>query len=140
MITLALLGRTTTSSAGTAWMPASSSCVDGLSVGPPSSTWAPSDSYSRAIPGPETTASTPVRAAREWPLRQAGLALGDLRAHVGHVQARDLAGAGEDRDRRLRVVGVDVDLQRVRVADDEHRVAELLQRADSGAGVELARR
>ena len=61
---------------------------------------------------------------------QAGVALGDLRAHVGDVEARDLAGAGEDRDRRLGVVGVDVDLQRRAVADDEHGVAQRLERAD----------
>src|SRR3954470_23677305 len=60
--TFGLFGRTTTCSAGTAWMPASSSCVEGLSVGPPSSTCAPNDSNSAPRPGPETTASAPDRA------------------------------------------------------------------------------
>ena len=41
MKTFELLGSTTTSSAGTAWMPASRSYVDGLSVAPPSSVWTP---------------------------------------------------------------------------------------------------
>ena len=47
--------------------------------------------------------------------------------HVGDVEPRDLAGAGEDRHRLLGVVGVDVDLERVRVADDEDGVAERLE-------------
>ena len=68
---------------------------------------------------------------------QAGIALGDLRVHVGDVEARHLARAGEHADRRLRIVGVDVDLQRRAIADDEHRVAELLQRADVVARVEV---
>ena len=44
MKTFALFGSTTTSSAGTAWMPASRSYVDGLRVAPPSSVWTPSSS------------------------------------------------------------------------------------------------
>ena len=66
-----------------------------------------------------------ARAGRVAVGGQAGVALGDLRAHVGHVEVRHLAGAGEDRDRRLGVVGVDVDLQRRAIADDEHGVAQL---------------
>ena len=58
---------------------------------------------------------------------EARLALDDLGVHVGDVQARDLAGAVEDQRRLLGVVGVDVDLQRRVVADDEDRVADLLQ-------------
>ena len=50
--------------------------------------------------------------------------------HVGDVEARDLADAVEERGRALRLVGVDVDLERVRVADDEHRVAEPLEPRD----------
>ena len=65
---------------------------------------------------------------------QAGVALGDLRAHVGDVEARHLADAGEDRDRRLGIVGVDVDLQRRAIADDEDGVAQRLQ------GAHVARR
>ena len=48
--------------------------------------------------------------------------------HVGDVEMGDLAGAGEHGGRLLGLVGVDVHLQRGRVADDEHRVAERLQR------------
>ena len=56
-----------------------------------------------------------------------GAPLGDLLAHVGDVEVGHLAGVLEEGDRGLGVVGVDVDLQRHLVADDEHRVAEALQ-------------
>ena len=68
--------------------------------------------------------------------QQALGALGDLRAHVGDVELRDLARVPEQRHRVLRLVGVDVDLQRHLVADDEDRVAELLQERDEGAALE----
>ena len=51
-------------------------------------------------------------------------ALLDLLVHVGDVEAGDRADAVEQRGRPLGLVGVDVDLQRVRVADDEHGVAD----------------
>ena len=57
----------------------------------------------------------------------------DLLAHVGDVEVGDDAGVGEQRGGRVGVVGVDVDLERGLVADDEHRVAELLQRGDEAA-------
>ena len=56
-----------------------------------------------------------------------GAALGDLLAHVGDVEVGHLAGVLEEGDRGLGVVGVDVDLERRLVADDQHRVAEPLQ-------------
>jgi hypothetical protein len=58
MITFGEFGSTTTSSAGTSWIPASSSYVDGFSVLPPSSTTAPTPSNSSLTPEPATTAST----------------------------------------------------------------------------------
>ncbi len=61
------------------------------------------------------------------PRREPGVALGHLLAHVGDVEVGDRAGALEQGHRRLRRVGVDVDLQRRLVADDEDRVAEALQ-------------
>ena len=45
-------------------------------------------------------------------LAQARVALGDLQAHVGDVEVRDLAGVGEHGGRALGLVGVQVDLQR----------------------------
>jgi hypothetical protein len=47
--------------------------------------------------------------------------------HVGDVQPRDLARTVEDQRRLLGVVGVDVDLQRRVVTDDQDRVADHLQ-------------
>ena len=72
--------------------------------------------------------------------RQALRALLDLGMHVRDVQARDLAGGGEDRGRPLGLVGVDVDLERRCVADHEHAVADLLQRADERVRVEVVAR
>ncbi len=66
---------------------------------------------------------------------EATVALGHLRAHVGDVQVRDLAGVGEHGRGALGRVGVHVDLQRARVADDEHRVAERFERRDEAAGL-----
>ena len=60
--------------------------------------------------------------------------LGDLLAHVGDVEVGDLAGPLEEGHRGLGLVGVDVDLERRLVADDEDRVAEALE-----AGQEVAR-
>ena len=59
-------------------------------------------------------------------------ALRDLLVHVGDVEARDRAGAGEEGGRALGLVGVDVDLERALVADDEHGVADRLERGDPG--------
>ena len=121
-------------------MPASSSWVDGLSVGPPSSTWAPSDANSVAQPGPGDDGErrrTGAAGAAGLGV-EAGGALGDLGAHVGDVEVRDRARAREDGDRALGVVGVDVDLQRRAVADDEDPVADRLERADEGLRLEAA--
>ena len=48
----------------------------------------------------------------------------------------DVAGAGEQRLRGVGVVGVDVDLERRLVADDEDRVADRLEPADEGVALE----
>ena len=61
------------------------------------------------------------------PAVEPGAALGDLLAHVGDVEVGHLAGALEEGDRGLGLVGVDVDLERHLVADDQHRVAEPLE-------------
>ena len=68
------------------------------------------------------------------PGAEPGAALGDLLAHVGDVEVRHLARPLEERDRRLGLVGVDVDLEGRFVADDEDRVAEPLE-----PGQEVAR-
>ena len=60
-------------------------------------------------------------------LAHAGGALLDLLVHVGDVEPRDLADVVEQAGRALGLVGVDVDLQRGGVADDEHGVAESLE-------------
>ena len=88
-----------------------------------------------AAPPPPTTATTPVRAGA-----RRALAGGDLLAHVGDVEPLHVAGVLEHGDGHLGLVGVDVDLQRRLVADDQHRVAELLEPRDEGARVEALRR
>ena len=57
-ITFGLFGSTTTSAPGAAWMPASSSYVDGFIVEPPSTTSTPSSRNSRFTPSPLATATT----------------------------------------------------------------------------------
>ena len=61
------------------------------------------------------------------PRLQPGAPFGHLLAHVRHVEVGDLAGVLEEGDGRLRLVGVDVDLERHLVADHQHRVAQPLQ-------------
>ena len=78
-----------------------------------------------------TTATAAQRAAGE----PRG-ALGDLLAHVGDVEVADVADPFEQRHRRLGLVGMDVDLERGLVADDQYRVAEGLEVGDVGAAVE----
>ena len=87
------------------------------------------------MPSPLTTARAPHSVVGRG--RQALVALGDLDAHVGHVEMGDDAVVGEHRGGGVGIVGVDVDLERGRVADDEHRVAEPLERGDEGALLEL---
>ena len=130
-----LLGSTTTSSAGTAWMPASDlvgrrvqrrAAVEHVAA--ERAEQSPPCRRRRRPPARRSTARAlaAARAAAEPPVR----ALGDLLVHVGDVEPRDLAGAVEERRRPLGLVGVDVDLQRPCVADDEDRVAERLERVD----------
>ena len=101
---------------------------------PPSSATAPRLSNSSLMPEPVMTASTPQRLDR---LGQALAALGDLLGHVRDVEVRDLADLGEQRGHPLRLVGVQMDLQRVAVADDEHRVAEPLERVVPARRIEV---
>ena len=116
--------------------------MEGFSVGPPSIVRTPSSPYIRASPAPLTTARAPQRAreprCRHSEVRPAVVAagalalvaLGHLLVHVGDVEVRNLSVAREHRGRALGLVGVHVHLQRARVADDQHRVAERLQRRD----------
>ena len=60
----------------------------------------------------------------------------DLLAHVSHVEPLHVAGLLEHGDRHLRLVGVDMDLQRRLVADHEDGVADLLEPRDERPGVE----
>ena len=99
---------------------------------------APRRAPSAARPGGAAAARAAAAAVAGRRLAEARVALGDLHAHVGDVQARDLAGAVEHRRRVLGLVGVDVDLQRLRVADHEHRVAERLERLDEAAAAQPA--
>ena len=69
-----------------------------------------------------------ARLSARWRVARA-----DLGVHVGDVDVRDLAGAGDGRDRLLGLVGVNVDLQRAGVADDEQRVAERVERGARSA-------
>ena len=63
------------------------------------------------------------------PIQQPLLAFGGLLVHVHDLDPLDEADFRRDRQRRPRVVGVHVDLQRRVVADNEERVPELLERA-----------
>ena len=74
-------------------------------------------SKSTRMPSPLTTASTPHMSSD---LADAQRALLDLLVHVGDVEAGDLADAVEERGRALGLVGMDVNLQRGRIADNEH--------------------
>ena len=114
MNTFGLFGSTTTCSAGTAWMPASRSYVEGLSVAPPSSVCdAEALEQRRGCPRPRRRrARRTRRAARAVARAQALRALLDLLVHVGDVEVRDRPGAVEQRRSRVGVVGVHVDLQR----------------------------
>ena len=98
---------------------------------------------------PEALEETPVslpgrndddaRLERRQPLqrlREALLALERLPMHVGDLDAVDRPGGRAQVERRARVVGVDVHLQRRRVTDDEERVAELLELGLERLGVE----
>ena len=62
-------------------------------------------------------------------MQQALLALERLLVHVRDLDAADRAVRDAERQRAARVVGVHVHLQRGAVADDEQRVAELLELA-----------
>ena len=129
MITFEELGRTRTSSAGTSWMPASNSKVDGLSVSPPGTTWAPerAEEALEALAGGDRKDPGPA-------VLQAGVTFGDLLAHIADVEVGHLADPLEQADGGLGLVGVDVDLESRLVADHQDRVAERLE-----AGQVLAR-
>ncbi len=91
------------------------------------------------MPFPVTTASAPHTAdSRRSGAARRSLSLLHLLVHVGHVEMGDHAGIGEQRRGGVGIVGVDVDLQRRRVADDEHGVSKLLQLVDEPALLEIA--
>ena len=100
MNTFELLGSSTTSSAGTEWIAASSSLVDGLSVEPPSSalTPRPSEQLAEALAGDDGERAADGALAdlgaehRAWH-RQPRVAVPDLLAHVGDVDVRDVVPA-----------------------------------------------
>ena len=58
--------------------------------------------------------------------------------HVGDLDVLDRAGARTDRERRARIVSVDVHLESLLVTDDQERVSETLQVGLDAVGVELA--
>ena len=106
------------------------SLVDGLSVGPPSTTAAPEVLEEQPQAGPgghRDRGGAPAQPRR---------ALGDLLVHVGDVLVLDRPDAVEQRLGGVRVVGVDVDAQRRLVADDQDRVAEVLEERLERAAVE----
>ena len=128
MITFLLFGSTTTSGAPAASIASTRSAVDGFIVSPPSTTCAPALSNSARLPAPEATATTAARLlARRDGVQQALLALMRLLVHVRDLDAADRAARDAERQRATGVVGVHVHLQRRAVADDEQRVAELLE-------------
>ena len=112
-------------SAGHARSPASRSLVDGLRVGPPSTTVrAEPARTARRMPSPAATATTAgPPAPRAAP---AALATCSCMSAMSSL-LRPSPSSVEQRLRRVGVVGVDVDLERRLVADDEDRVAELLE-------------
>ncbi len=69
--------------------------------------------------------------------RETLLALLGLLVHVGDLDPLDRAGGSAERERGAGIVGVDVHLERGLVADDEQRVAELLELALEPVAVEL---
>ena len=87
------------------------------------------------------------RAGRAWRAGPVAVAVpeargarGHLQAHVGDVEPRDRRGAVEQPGGELGIVGVDVDLERVAVADHEHRVADRLELRDPRRRVEVVAR
>ena len=106
--------------------------------------WPPSTIFA----APRLSKSLPVALARDdrddraarrgigHRLEQPLLALLGLHVHVRDLDRLDPARGGAERQRRARVVGMDVHPERGRVADDEERVAELLELALEGRRVE----
>ena len=131
-------GRITASRAPLASTAARSSAVDGFIVRPPSTTWAPRLSNRCRFPWPEATATSAhgPSSAPGTTRQQALLAIEGLRVHVRDLDRCDRAASDSERQRAPGVVGVDVDLERRRVADDEDRVAERLELRLDLVGVE----
>ena len=127
MRTLGELGSTTTSSAGTSWMPGQQ--LVGRRV---QRRAAVQDPRAHALEQHAHPVAVDDRehAGEVDDLADALGALGDLLVHVGDVEARDDTDAVEQAGGALGLVGVDVDLERVGVADDEHGVAEALEPRD----------
>ena len=59
-----------------------------------------------------------------------------LVVHIGDVEMGHLAGPGKHGGGALRLVGVNVDLQRRRVADDQQRITEGGERGGEAARIE----
>ncbi len=139
MITFELFGRTMTLPAAASSTAARISAVAGFIVRPPSTIRAPRLSNRRRLPSPATTATTSVANGSDGAgtaAQEPRLALLGLRVHVRDLDPLDGAGCDADRERAARVVGVHVHLQRGRVADDEQRVAQLLELRLDRVGVE----
>ena len=58
------------------------------------------------------------------------VAVGDLRRHIGNVEARYMAGAVKKRRCRFRLICMDVNPQRYLIANNEDRIAKLLKQGD----------
>ena len=161
--TLELLGSTTICSAATPWIAASSSEVDGLSFGPTSSVLTPSDEYSSLKPSPVTTASAPQvapgRAPLPTPARTSPSVAGSsdsdrppARRPVARPASRPARSCRRCRCGRPSATPANSAVAAsgssvwtwifsvVRVADDQHRVAEPLELADEVPLVQFGRR
>ena len=135
-----MFGSTSTSVAGVASIAATMSAVDGFIV------WPPSITRRRAVALEETAVAVAGRRPRRrrsrasvrvgHRLEEPLLALLRLLVHVRDLDALDRPDRGAERERAPGLVGVDVHLERGRVADDEQRVAEPLELALERVGVE----
>ena len=106
------------------------SSVDGFRVGPPSTTIGAEPLEQRRMPVAAATATTPGARRRRAARSRSAIcsrmsAMSSLRDRRRRPSKSAFAALG--------VVGVDVDLQRRRVADDQDRVADLLEQRDEGA-------
>ena len=96
---------------------------------------APSSRRDGGCRRPATTATTPAPVSRASGTASSSRSLALLRllVHVRDLDAFDRADRGPERERLAGLVGVDVDLERARIADHEQRVAELLELGSSNS-------